>query len=897
MSANSDGWRQRLFGALADIGLRRPRGVLAVVVLLMAVAGGLVANLGITSSRTGLVGENDPSWRRLREFYEEFGRPNPGVFVVRGGSPDDRRKVVDALQAELEADELFNGRVLGRVTAPIVAPLALLQRPQALTEMRGAMPPDVELAKLIEGGLPAWLSTVENQIYGGLDGAENPSAGAGAPTAEEADAGLMRLAGLATALDDVLAGRDPLQQFMGEGGARPGLDGKGYTVSGDGELHLVSVFAEMPTDEASELEPIVARMEAARDRALADAPAGVEAIFTGTPKFIVEELEIIQQSTINSSITTTLGITLLCLILFRSVRQAIIALIPLGPGVLITLAAVRVMFSDLNLITSSFVAALLGLGIDFSVHALARFHEERRAGGGAEAAARRAMVQTGPGIATGAVVTAAAFLTTMTTDFTAFGELGLITAIGLVAVALATFTLLPPLLAYASGKAARPSPEFPGLGMLARFLTRMRRPLLAVSAMLAIAGGAGLSSIEWNSRYFDFLPDDTESARGLAALEYDALASPVFANLTADDLDAARAMAAELRELESVAGVQTPSDLIPALDAEAIAALRAGFAGLRTPDFAALAARQTTPAQLATAATGVADALDEASAALASAGRSTESADAAAGAFKALAGHAKTLDPAAAQRLAALEGQAAAILAPAWTTAQRIAQRGHATAHDLPALFATRFAALEGDRVALYVVPSGRLWERDVARAFAKDVYAVDPNASGLALDHVSHGDLVLYGFLRAAAVAAGIIFVLLVLDFGGPRDALLALVPTGVGWLWMLGVMALLRMKFDVANIVCLPLVLGVGVAFGVHFMHRVREDEEASLDTVLRGTGGAIAIAALTTMVAFAGLASGRYGGMQSLGWTMVLGIATSLLATVCVLPAMLLTLRRLK
>ncbi|MEM6991734.1 MAG: MMPL family transporter, partial [Myxococcota bacterium] len=148
-----------------------------------------------------------------------------------------------------------------------------------------------------------------------------------------------------------------------------------------------------------------------------------------------------------------------------------------------------------------------------------------------------------------------------------------------------------------------------------------------------------------------------------------------------------------------------------------------------------------------------------------------------------------------------------------------------------------------------------------------------------------------------AAAVAAGIIFILLVADFGGPRDALLALVPTGLGWLWMFGAMALLRMQFNVANIVCLPLVLGIGVAFGVHFMHRVREDEHASLDTVLRGTGGAIAIAALTTMVGFAGLVAGRYGGMQSLGLTMVVGIATCLLATVCILPAMLLVLGRLK
>lgn len=904
MSSGEQGWRERSLRAVADFGLKRSGSILVAFVVILAVSGWFAAHIGVTSSRTGLVGDDDPSWQRLSAFYEEFGRPSPFVFVVQGGTAEQRRTAVDALERELATDDDFRGRMLGRLQPDLVAPLLLLQQPDALAQLRARMPASADLPAIVEGGIPKWMSTLEEQVYAGLDGAENPDPSRPAPTPEQAAEGLRQLAMLAKVLDDVLAGADPLEGLMAQAGdaakmpASAGLDDRGYTVTGDGERHLLSVFAELPSDEADDLEPIVERIDAARQRAAPDIPEGVEVILTGMPKFIVEELDVISESTMTSSVATALGVALLCLLLFRSVVQMIIALIPLLPGVVVTFAFIQLAYENLNLITSSFIAALLGLGIDFSVHALARFHEERRAGASPDDAVRRALVYTGPGIATGAVVTIAAFLTTTTTDFSAFGELGLITSVGLAVVVIATFTLMPTLLSRLASEKSRPSPEFPGLSALGRLLSRLKRPLLVIGVALGAAGGYGLTTIDWNARYFDFLPDDTESARGLAALEYDALASPVFANLSADDLPQARAMTEQLRALDSVAGVQTPTDLLPELSPEQLGALKAGFAGLpRDPDFAKLAQRSTKPDALADAATGVADALDEASAALTSAGRDATVADQAAGAFKALAKRAKTLDEAGAARLAGLEAAAAGLLGPAWTTGRAVAERGGAAPTDLPSLFAERFVSPRTGRVALYVVPAGDFWDRDVARGFAEDVLAVDGGASGLALDHVSHGDLVLDGFLRAAVIAAVLILVLLIGDFGGPRDALLALLPTVLGWLWMFGAMALFGIPFNVANIVCLPLVLGIGVAFGVHFMHRVREDADGSLDTVLRGTGGAIAVAALTTMVGFAGLMLGRYGAQQSFGLVMVIGIATCLAATIAVLPATLVLLGRLK
>ncbi len=907
MSAGS--LRERGFAALAELGLRRPGILLAFVGLLMIAAGLVVPSLGVSTSRTGMVSEEDPQQARWIDFYDRFGRPENAVFLVAGGDATQRRDVVDRLQAALLAEPQLEGRVLAHVEAQTIAPLLLLQQPGALVELRRRMPPGTDLSALVAGGLPAWFGALEEQIYAQLDGdedGEEPPAAppAGADPAAAADEGLQQLAMLARVLDAVLAGEDPMAQLPAderfEGQA--GLDERGYLTTADGEAHLVSVFPELPSDEGAELAPVVERLRAIRDEVLAESPEGITADLTGMPALSVDELTVLESGLLTSSISTTLGIGLLCLLLFRSFRQMIIALLPLAPGVLGTLAVVVLIYDDLNLVTSSFVAVQLGLGIDFSVHAIARYNEELRGGKDPADAIRAAMVLTGPSVLTGAVVTSAAFLTSATTEFTAFGELGVITSIGLMVVVICTFALLPALLRRKPG-GVRVAPELPGLASLPGVLRKVRVPLLVVGVLGSIGGAVALPGIEFNPRYFDFLPDSAESTRALDGLEYDPVASPVFANLRAESVEQARAMTEQLRELPSVAGVQTPSDLLPPLDERSLGALRAGFEGLPAIDFDALERRSTTPEQLAAAASGVVDALDESRLAMTQASMPTETMDATLAAFKALRDRARGLDDAGRVRLEGLESTAANLIRPAWETAKGVAERGEYGPGDLPPLFARRYWSRDGQLVALYAVPSGRFWERDVAERFRKDVQAIDPEVSGLATVHVRHGEIVVEGFQRAALMAAGLVILILTLDFRSLKDAILSLVPTAVGWLWMAGIMRMAGLRFDVANVVSMPLVLGIGIAFGVHMMHRCREVERAGepsegrLETVVRGTGGAIAVAALTTIIGFAGLTVSAHGGMTSFGSLMMMGIGSCLLATVVILPALLLVIGRVR
>ena len=98
---SNGGLRARAFAALAELGLRRPVLLIVVVALVMAAATVLVPGLGVSTSRTNLVSEEDPQQALLLDFYDRFGRPEHAVFLVRGGDVEQRRAVVDRLHAKL----------------------------------------------------------------------------------------------------------------------------------------------------------------------------------------------------------------------------------------------------------------------------------------------------------------------------------------------------------------------------------------------------------------------------------------------------------------------------------------------------------------------------------------------------------------------------------------------------------------------------------------------------------------------------------------------------------------------------------------------------------------------------------------------------------------------------
>jgi predicted RND superfamily exporter protein len=498
------------------------------------------------------------------------------------------------------------------------------------------------------------------------------------------------------------------------------------------------------------------------------------------------------------------------------------------------------------------------------------------------------------------MTTILAFLTTTTTDFTAFAELGIITSIGLALMVLATFLVLPTLIYRLESKRDSVRSELPQLTQLLSIVRGAPKLLVAAGVIAAISGAIGLDQIRFNYRYFDFLPRETESAQALRMLENDLAMGPTFANISANSVEEARELANKLRELPTVASVQTATDLLPPLDENRLGSLKQFFAAFpRDPDFSQIARVSISAENLATITGHIAAEVARIKKLLELTGQNPESSDRALQGLLRLQKRLQSMGTKAEPLLLEASRSISNIMKRAWHTARDISERGKYLPSDIPLILKQRFVSQAQDGLALYVYPKGDIWNRHFASQFAHDLEQIDPNVSGFAITLHAHSTMILLGFKHAALLAAVLICFLLLYDFRRISDTLLALLPTTVGWLWMLGIMASWGIDFNVANIVVLPLVLGIGIDSGVHMVHRYREsakaNEIAQLTDLLSGTGSAVLLSSVTTIVGFAGLMLADYGGMQSLGLVMVLGISCCLMACLLILPATLIILRR--
>ena len=133
-------------------------------------------------------------------------------------------------------------------------------------------------------------------------------------------------------------------------------------------------------------------------------------------------------------------------------------------------------------------------------------------------------------------------------------------------------------------------------------------------------------------------------------------------------------------------------------------------------------------------------------------------------------------------------------------------------------------------------------------------------------------------------------IFIYILVSFGNIRATLIVLLPVVVGSMWTVGVMDLAGISFNLANLVILPLIIGIGVVNGVHLVHRYREEKDKNVNVLSRSTGQGVVLSSLTTMIGFGSLMVADYQGVYSLGLVLTLGVGCCLVASITVLPAML-------
>ncbi|MCR9119365.1 MAG: hypothetical protein NXI22_20735, partial [bacterium] len=140
----------------------------------------------------------------------------------------------------------------------------------------------------------------------------------------------------------------------------------------------------------------------------------------------------------------------------------------------------------------------------------------------------------------------------------------------------------------------------------------------------------------------------------------------------------------------------------------------------------------------------------------------------------------------------------------------------------------------------------------------------------------------------HAALYSLIAVTVVLMIDFGSLRHSILALAPMGLGFLQMLGIMGFLDIPLNPANMLVLPLILGIGIDDGVHVIHDYRR--QRSNYRLGDSTASAVIITSLTTMVGFGMMIFANHQGLRSLGQVLTIGVFCCMTTSVVILPALL-------
>jgi predicted RND superfamily exporter protein len=213
---------------------------------------------------------------------------------------------------------------------------------------------------------------------------------------------------------------------------------------------------------------------------------------------------------------------------------------------------------------------------------------------------------------------------------------------------------------------------------------------------------------------------------------------------------------------------------------------------------------------------------------------------------------------------------------------------------DIPAPLRHRFISKSGDRYLLQVNPRENVWERAPQEVFVRELRQVAPDATGEPVQLYEYTTLLKDSYVEAAWYALAAVAVLVWVHFRSLSAVFLALLPVGLGTLWLAGFLGWVGQPFNPANIMTLPLVVGIGVTNGIHVLNRFAEEGRPAI--FARSTGKAVLLSALTTVAGFGSLMLAQHRGIASLGLVMALGTLACLVAGVVVLPAGLQLLLRL-
>jgi hypothetical protein len=634
-----------------------------------------------------------------------------------------------------------------------------------------------------------------------------------------------------------------------------------------------------PVLDFNALEPGEKASTAIRDDARAmgiDPSHGVTVRLTGDVPMSDEEFATLEQGADVMGIAMLVGVLLVLWLALKSVRIIAAILITIVAGLVVTMALGLAVVGVFNIISIAFIALFVGLGIDFGIQFAVRYRHERFHTKDLDQALSCTGKALGAPLALAAGATAAGFFSFIPTTYTGVAELGEVAGIGMIVAFLLSVSLLPALLRLMNLRGEQEEVGFAWMAPADRFLAQHRRPVVLGAAVVGVICLAMMALVRFDADPINLRSPKVESVSTLRDLMANPQTSPNTIDIAAPSLGAADAVAARVGKLPEVGQTITLTSFVPedqdrklALIADAnnlIGATITPFEVAPAPNDGEITASLTaTAAKLR-------DAAKDNSAPSRDARRLAAALDAVVKGGPAARAHANE---------ALVPGLQSMLLTVATSlTAQKV------TVATMPAEMQRDWVAANGV-ARVQVSPKDTRNDPSVLKHFTDAVRRVAPDATGAPISIRESGNTIVGAFIEAGILSFIVIIVLLFITLRRVFDVLMTLAPLVLTGLLTLATCVAIGQKLNFANVIALPLLLGIGVAFNIYFVVAWRAGAKNLLQSSLTR---AVIFSAATTATGFGALWLSPHPGTASMGELLMISLFWTLATTLFLSPALL-------
>jgi hopanoid biosynthesis associated RND transporter like protein HpnN len=877
-----------------SLSLKWGRQILIVMAALTFLLALFIPRLKISTSRQDLIPANHPEQARYLEFTKEFGATD-NLIIVLEGETEVLKATADAFVAELNKEKQWVESIFYKIDtdvimkhAPLFVPIENLEAGlKVLKKHHGAVGTIADLNNLME---------ILQQMKVGMKAA---------PANFDPETAQYIIYGVNTFFHEWSQWiQDPTHNSIAMlnnlllppagKAAEEFIKSDGYLFSRDYRMLFLMVKPKNYSDDIVYLQPFISDMRKACDRVYERFPSvkdKLKVAFTGMPAHVLAETETIYSDVGRAGIISIFLVAIILYFGFGSIRKMLIGVIPLACGMIITLGLISLTFGRLNLISSAFLAVLFGIGIDFGIYLIRRTEEELGNGLTNEEAVHKAVVLTGKGIITGGFTTGLAFLAIALSDFVGYSELGIVAGSGVFIVLLSTLLMMPPLLMHFSIEPRQDDVEPSVPSAISARKGRTLWLILVPSVLFTIFSIFSIFHIKMDYNVLKLLPRNMESTQYNMKMEQYSNYKSSIAFITTSDFKELKQISAKLKELPTVSRVDSLAEVLPDNQDEKIGVVRKFsnyLFNFSIPYYPSSASASEYVAVLNAISAIFVNAQEDAFA----------------------AGHASLVDTLE-KVITTIDGLAAQFSGEnrvfAMTRTRNFEKELYKDINrmtevvqdwlkvrsfseaDLSPELSAHFKSARGTYV-IYVSPSGDIWDLKFLDRFVEDLRSLSKTVTGFPVTHRVYVRLAARAIIEAVVFSFLVVIFLLAFDFRKANAVILSLVPLVVGITWLQAGLYVTGISYNVANIAGLPLLLGLGVVYGVHIVHRWLENPRITAFAASHTTGRGVSFAALTTISGLFSIVFARHSGVSSFGVILLLGIALCLITALFLLPTII-------